>query len=248
MAVIAVVSPKGGAGKTTVATHLGVALARRHPDEVAIVDLDVAFGDVASALRVDPRHDVLYAIAAVQEARAPALVRHRSGLHVLGAPETIVCETAGLAAGCARVVEDVAARYEHVVIDTGAGLDAVTIAVLQLATDAVAVASFDVPTLLALRKALRWIDSTGCAARRHVVLNHADDGGGLTIEDVEAAVGTTVDLRIPSSHEVLRATNDGEPAEHGPIGAAMATLADRVAPAARHRRLWERRRPEVTAH
>src|SRR5918992_4215828 len=52
--VITVVSPKGGVGKTTVATNLAVGLARPTPHSTVLVDLDVKFGDVASALDLEP--------------------------------------------------------------------------------------------------------------------------------------------------------------------------------------------------
>ena len=54
--VICVISPKGGAGKTTVSTNLATGLARAAPGEVVIVDLDFQFGDVASSLRMMPEH------------------------------------------------------------------------------------------------------------------------------------------------------------------------------------------------
>ena len=48
--VISMLSPKGGTGKTTISTNLALGLARRVPGEVVIVDLDLQFGDVFSAL------------------------------------------------------------------------------------------------------------------------------------------------------------------------------------------------------
>src|SRR3954471_6429568 len=47
---IVVLSPKGGAGRTTVATNLAVAFAARPSRGVALVDLALAFGDVATAM------------------------------------------------------------------------------------------------------------------------------------------------------------------------------------------------------
>ncbi|MGX1770404.1 AAA family ATPase, partial [Dietzia sp. NPDC055343] len=57
--VISVLSPKGGVGKTTVATNLAVGLARSAPLSTVLVDLDVQFGDVASALNMHPDHTLL---------------------------------------------------------------------------------------------------------------------------------------------------------------------------------------------
>ena len=52
--VILTLCPKGGAGKTTMATNLAIGLARLAPGDVVIVDLDLQFGDVASALGIAP--------------------------------------------------------------------------------------------------------------------------------------------------------------------------------------------------
>ena len=52
--VITIASPKGGVGKTTVATNLAVGLTASAPQSTVLVDLDVQFGDVASALGLTP--------------------------------------------------------------------------------------------------------------------------------------------------------------------------------------------------
>ena len=51
-------SPKGGVGKTTVATNLAVGLAKLAPMGVVIVDLDLQFGDVASGLGLEPAYTI----------------------------------------------------------------------------------------------------------------------------------------------------------------------------------------------
>ena len=55
-------SPKGGVGKTTVATNLAVGLAQIAPMGVVIVDLDLQFGDVASGLMLEPVHTITEAV------------------------------------------------------------------------------------------------------------------------------------------------------------------------------------------
>ena len=69
--VVAVMSPKGGVGKTTVATNLAVGLAKTAPMGVVIVDLDLQFGDVASALNVDPEHTITDAVFGRERPRTP---------------------------------------------------------------------------------------------------------------------------------------------------------------------------------
>jgi pilus assembly protein CpaE len=90
--VITVVSPKGGAGKTAIASNLAVRLANARPGEVALVDLDLQFGDCTYTLGLDPEHTFADA------ARAPGVLdlttlkvfltpRH-GDLYVLCAPDT----------------------------------------------------------------------------------------------------------------------------------------------------------------
>jgi pilus assembly protein CpaE len=56
--VIGVFSPKGGVGKTTLATNIAIGLGQIAPMSVVIVDLDLQFGDVASGLYLNPEHTV----------------------------------------------------------------------------------------------------------------------------------------------------------------------------------------------
>ncbi|MDQ1538281.1 MAG: pilus assembly protein CpaE, partial [Actinomycetota bacterium] len=88
--VITVLSPKGGAGKTTVSTNLATGLACRHSDSVVVVDLDLQFGDVASALQLETRATLadLRPDAPVDPAALKAMLeRHDTGLFVLCAPD-----------------------------------------------------------------------------------------------------------------------------------------------------------------
>ena len=88
--MVSVVSPKGGVGKTTVATNLAVGLAQRVPNSTVLVDLDVQFGDVASALDLEPEHFLADAVHATAKRDSMVLktflTQHRSGLYVICAP------------------------------------------------------------------------------------------------------------------------------------------------------------------
>lgn len=232
-------SPKGGTGKTTVSTHVAVGLARRRPDDVVLVDLDVAFGDVAPALLLDARHGLL------DVARGAAPARHRSGVHVVAAPDTD--EPLDLVADeeLEHALDTVLSRYAIAVLDTGAGFDPVTRAAVQRATDIVLVASLDVPSLLALRKVMRWVDGLGqTGAVRHLVVNRATLLAGVELADVGQTLGMQPDVEIPDDPAIALAVTAGVPlTEHDheggpPAVAAFERLLDRLTPAPR--RPWRR--------
>ena len=88
--VVTVFSAKGGCGKTTLATNLAAALADRGRREVCLVDLDLAFGDVAIALQLFPAHTIADAVPLGESldftALQTLLTPHSPGLTTLVAP------------------------------------------------------------------------------------------------------------------------------------------------------------------
>ncbi|MEO7442652.1 MAG: P-loop NTPase, partial [Acidimicrobiales bacterium] len=214
--VITVLSPKGGAGKTTVATNLAVGLAGAMAGRVALVDLDVQFGDVAAALQLTPEHG-LGDVAAAPEEVTPTMVKvflstHSSGLYALCAPDSpaegdVVTHTHG-----ARAVQLLADEFDVVVVDTAAGLQEHSLAAIEVSTDILVVCTTDVASVRSLRKALDALDRLGMTSqRRHFVLNRADARVGLDIGDIEEAVGMKWALTLPSSKSVPLSMNVGTP-------------------------------------
>jgi pilus assembly protein CpaE len=240
--VIVVLSPKGGSGKTMVASNLAAALGRSVEGSVALVDLDVQFGDAAYALGLVPEHTL------GQLAKSPAvdpttlkvfLTRHEaSGAYVLCGADTpeegeaVTDELAG------RIVETLAKDVAYVVVDTPAGLDERTLAVLDLATDVVVVSSLDVSSIRNLGKEMDALERVGLLPEsRHFVLNRADARVGIEPADVETALRMKIDAAVASSRAIPLSMNRGLPIvleePNSNVGRELARLARRfVAPAA----------------
>ena len=97
-------------------------------------------------------------------------------------------------------------------IDTAPAVTEHTLAVLDLASDAVMVAGMDVPSIRGLRKELEVLEELSLnRMTRHVVVNFADRLSGLTVKDVEEVIGAEVDLVLPRSKAVPLSTNRGVP-------------------------------------
>jgi len=92
--VIGVFSPKGGVGKTTMATNIAVGLGKTAPMRVVIVDLDLQFGDVASGLYLEPEHTITDAVtpSASQDSLVlkAFLTVHPASIYALCAPKSPV--------------------------------------------------------------------------------------------------------------------------------------------------------------
>src|SRR5690606_32365469 len=156
--VIAVASPKGGVGKTTIATHLAAALAQHSPTGTVLVDLDVQFGDVAAALDLDPTYtlgDVLSGPVATDAiALKSLLTQHESGLYVLpGVRNPAEADHIGTE-HISRLLGTLKREFRYVVLDTAPGLHEQTLAALDQATDVVLVCGLDVPSVRGMRKEL----------------------------------------------------------------------------------------------
>lgn len=213
---IVVLSPKGGVGKTTVATNLAVALGRVAPLGTVLVDLDAQFGDVASALALDPVHTLRDAVGAAA-ASDPMVLKaylsvHEAGFYSLSAPPDPADADGISTDSIAHLLRQLSSEFAYVVVDTAAGLDERTLAALELATDAVLVASMDVPGVRGLRRALTVLEELELLPpNRHLIVNLADKRSGLTVRDIEAMLRMPVAAVLPRSAEIALATNIGQP-------------------------------------
>ncbi len=214
--VITIASPKGGVGKTTVSTNLAIGLTASAPQSTVLVDLDVQFGDVASALGLTPEYTLPDAV------RGPAsedtmvlktfLTQHPSGLNAECGAETPADGDTVTADDVSRLLASLAREFRYVVVDTAPGLSPHTLAALDRASDVVMLSSMDVPGVRGLRKELDVLrELCMIPAGRHVVMNFADPKGGLSVRDVELAIGAGVDVVLPRSGSVPASTNQGVP-------------------------------------
>ncbi|WP_445153699.1 AAA family ATPase [Arthrobacter sp. Hor0625] len=214
--VIGVFSPKGGVGKTTIATNIAIGLGQVAPMGVVIVDLDLQFGDVASGLYLNPEHTVTDAVSASASQDSLVLKAfltvHPSSIYALCAPRTPVEADDITPQQVSRLLEQLAEQFQYVVVDTAPGLPEVGLAAMEQCTDVVWVSAMDVPSIRGLRSGLEILRRLDLLPEtRHVVLNMADSKSGLSVQDVEATIGAPVDVSIPRSKAVAYSTNRGIP-------------------------------------
>jgi len=240
--VVMALCPKGGAGKSTISTNLALALAQVAPGEVVIVDLDVQFGDVASALGLRPDLTLADAVRSLEHLDATSLKAHltihpQDDLYVLCAPTTPTEADDITVEQIEQVVALLAQSFKYVVIDTASGLDEYTLTALEHATDLLLISATDVPSIRATVKEIEALRVIGKPQHLwHFVLNRADAKTGLTIPAIERTVGINVDVAVPSSRSVPLSLNQGEPLvlsdPRSAVTLAMLQLVRRLAPQA----------------
>ncbi|MDQ1059598.1 pilus assembly protein CpaE [Arthrobacter globiformis] len=240
-AIIGVFSPKGGVGKTTIATNLAVGLGQLAPMSVVLVDLDLQFGDVASGLYLNPEHTVTDAVspAAAQDTLVlkAFLTVHPASIYALCAPLSPVEADHITPDQVTRLLEQLAEEFQYVVVDTAPGLPEIGLAAMEACTDVVWVSAMDIPSVRGLRSGMDILRQLEILPDgRHVVLNMADSKCGLTVQDIESTIGAPVDVSVPRSRAVALSTNRGMPvlldAKKDPAAKGLSQLVDRLGPAA----------------
>jgi pilus assembly protein CpaE len=233
--IVTVFSAKGGCGKTTMSTNLAAVLADRGKREVCLVDLDLAFGDVAIALQLFPSHTIADAIPLGDtldaQGVASLLTPHSPGLAALvapvepGAASTIPAELVG------RILYILREEFDYVVVDTPPAFDDQVLAAFDRSDVIALLATMDIPAIKNLKLTLETMELLNYSKDRYqVVMNRADAKVGLVVSEVEKTLRTPIVSQIPSSAEVPKATNRGVPIvldqpKH-PVSLAIRAFAD----------------------
>jgi pilus assembly protein CpaE len=231
--VVAVYSPKGGVGTTTIATNIAVAAAQRRPDRVVLVDLDLQFGGVATHLNLDAAQTLADVFRDETALREPELLRtyamrHDSGLHVLAAPTSPEAAEQITPSHIATLIAALLEGYESVVIDAGSVLDERALTVFEAAETIVLPVYPEISALKAMHGLLDYLNNAGSiGGKATFVLNNVFARDILKPRDIEAALGTTISLDLPyDAFLYLKAVNEGVPIV---LGAPRSPAAERLA-------------------
>jgi len=216
--VVAVFSPKGGVGRTTVAVNLAVAAATELGKKVVIMDGSFQFGDVGVLLNLNPKSksiaDLIPELDVGElDSIDTFLIDHTAGIRVLLAPpspETAEMITAG---GVKKVLETLRRDHDLVIVDCTSYFNDTTLAILDAADVILTMLSLEITSIKNMRLFLEVAEQLGYEHRKvRLVLNRADSALGIRVADVEHSIGRKVDETIVSDgRSVVYALNRGVP-------------------------------------
>ncbi len=240
--VITIFSTKGGAGKSMLATNLGVLLAQRSDKPVVLVDADLQFGDIAVMLKLAPQHTIVDAVGAYDRLDVgfldSLLATHQpSGLKVLPAPlEPAFADQIG-ADQMSHIIGLLRTFCSFVVVDTPAYFNDVVLNLIEESDDVLLVAGMDIPNIKNVKIGLQTLRLLNTPMSKiHLILNRANSKVKLEVSEVERTLQVKADALIPSDIVVPQSVNKGTPvvldAPRSAISKSLEQLADRFLPAA----------------
>jgi pilus assembly protein CpaE len=222
--IIAVYSPQGGAGTTTVATSLASGLMRENV-RVLLVDADLQFADVGTFLNLQPQSTIVDLVEDVDDLDVELfeniVVSHDSGLRILmgpGRPE-FADEVTANPDTVSRILTQVAGSYDFIVVDTCSALNETLLSIFDVATKIVLVTT---PTLTALRH-LRFIldlfdqldyePEKACLVLNRVWDERKGKSATISSDRIQSFLKRPILGEIPAVDErvLLRAINKGVP-------------------------------------
>jgi len=214
--VTLVLGAAGGVGTSFVACNLAHAIQREADAETLLMDLDINAAPLTSFLDLSPERGLPTALAEIefldQHALAGYVTRHRSGLHLMGAPSKTTLYAKDLdASRFAALLSIVKERYRHVVVDGSHVLDDLNGTVLGMSRNVVLVVQQSVVQLRQAARLVRiLISAHGIPDDRiTVVVNRYHKRSTVALEDIQRTLARSGLETIPNHFNSVLSSIDG---------------------------------------
>jgi pilus assembly protein CpaE len=230
--VFVFIPSKGGVGVTTIATNFALALTKESGARVVVLDLDFQLGEVALGLGMTTTFSVVDALQNPDRLDKAFLstfiLKHSSGLAVLGAPEGYNYFHAP-AEGAIKLLQILRQEFDYVVVDAGTCHSHIQETIFDLANTMYLVTEITFPALRNAHRIIAFLSQKDRVGSVEVVVNRYNSRTG-DIDEGSAvkALGRPINWRLPNSYSIARTAQDrGIPLalEDSPITRAIEQMA-----------------------
>lgn len=216
--IISTFSNKGGIGKTSIAVNLAVELAQMSKEKVALIDLNLQLGDVATFLDMTPAFAMDYIAKNIQNLDESELLKSLSrykntSLYVIADPLNIDKSQEITAEEIKNILTALKKTFSYIVIDIGTNIDSKTITALDLSDLILLIAIVNLPAIRSTQRCMELFDRLGYKDEKiKLVLNRYMENEEIKTSDIEEVVKQKVYWKIPNNYlTMMSAINKGVP-------------------------------------
>lgn len=215
--VITVFSTKGGVGKTTIASNLAVGIARQTRKKVALLDLDVFFGDVAVQLNINVRNTLSDLIKDISNLDVNLLeefmMSHFSGVKILPAPLKPEYAEYITASHIEKIIKIARERYSYIILDTSQNFNEITLAALDASDIILFLTSMDLTSIKNTKTGLEVMESLKYSKEKlKIIINRGTEQYGIKYKDAELTLNSSIFAIFPDDQAtVTNSLNKGIP-------------------------------------
>jgi pilus assembly protein CpaE len=213
--IFVVHSGKGGVGKSMLASNLAVALAVEANAKVALVDLDLQYGDAGVMLHIDAHPPTIEEFATEtvnQDTLHRVMASGPAGVRVLLAPVSPDRAERVSRTTVRSILQELRTTYDYIVIDTPAHLDAMVLDAIQVADALLLVTTFNVTAVKSSRSTLRLLRTLGVDRDRIVlILNQMRPRMTVARAEIEEVLRYRMLTQLPYEPHVDDAVDTGRP-------------------------------------
>jgi pilus assembly protein CpaE len=212
-----VFSGKGGIGKSVLSANLAVALAMETGARVALVDLDLQFGDVGVLLNLDHSRSITDLTDAPghvdPEFVQDVLASGPEGVKVLLAPISPELADLVTAEHLRTIMEELRRSFDFIVVDTASHLTELNLEMIEQASKVIVMSALTIPAIKDTKLTLKVLDSLSVDPERILLLlNRSDAHSDFNKEAVEQNLRFPISLQLPHDPKIVAASvNRGAP-------------------------------------
>jgi pilus assembly protein CpaE len=212
--LITIFGTKGGVGKSVICTNLAVSAAQQHA-KVAMIDLDVQFGDLSIMVNVNPRKTIA---EMMQEGEKPSremlesYLYERYGVQLLSAPNKPELAEMVVPRRVQEIFDICRQEYTYTFVDTPSFIDELSLTALEQSDLILLIITLDLPTIKNVKKGIDILKSLQLLNRARLILNRSSGIAGIEPHDIERVLNMKIKGEIPSDGKlVVSSLNQGIP-------------------------------------
>jgi septum site-determining protein MinD len=225
--IIGIVSGKGGVGKTTTTTNLGVAL-QKLGKKVCVFDANITTSNLGLHLGITD-----YPVTSHELLRSKKLTDsifvHHSGLRII--PGSLSLENAKSLniSNLKQVLASIARKYDFILVDGAPGIDREALSVVEASDEVIVVTNPEMPAITDAIKIIEVAKGIDAKILGLIINKRRNKDYELAAREIESATGVPILGTVPEDENVLRAISEKNPVVIAKEGAPSARSFKRIA-------------------